>query len=442
MIGAFPIRFQTDLDAGGLAFAMLLGVACGLIFGAAPALQLSRIDVLRALRSGSRSAPRGRMRSVLMGVQVALALVVLVAAALFYRSFSETREADPGFQREGVLLAAYDLTGRNLDSTATRVFTERLLTGLRALPAVEAAAIATSVPLDIHGMPTRAFTLEGRARADAAADQAVFNTVTPDYFRAMGIALRAGKDFADLSDRAAPMQAIVNDEFVRRYLDGGEPIGRQLRSRDRSYAIAGVVSNSTYDSFGERPKPIIYFSYRDRLIGAGEIHLRTRAGAEAVLAPEVQRIIREIDPALPVYDVRTLVEHVDKNLFLRKIPARMFVVLGPLLLLLAAIGIYAVVAYTVAHRTAEIGVRIALGASAGRVVRQILRESLRVVGIGAAVGWVIALLVAMHVRGGVVNLPIFVGVPAVLMLVAAAACWVPARRASKVDPVVALRAAD
>jgi ABC-type antimicrobial peptide transport system permease subunit len=151
--------------------------------------------------------------------------------------------------------------------------------------------------------------------------------------------------------------------------------------------------------------------------------------------------VRELDPTLPVYDVRTLVEHVDKNLFLRRIPARMFVVLGPLLLVLAAIGIYAVVAYTVSHRTAEIGVRIALGATAALVVRQIVRETLRVVGVGATVGFALAFLVAIHVmRGAPINLVIFLGVPALLMVVAAGASWLPARRASRVDPVVALRA--
>jgi predicted permease len=443
MIGAFPIRFQTSLDGGGLAFAIGLGLACGLIFGAAPALQLSRIDVLRALRSSSRAAPRGRMRSVLMGVQAALAVIVLVAATLFYRSFRETREMDPGFKREGVLLAAYDLSGRNVDSTAARTFAARLLERLRALPSVDNAAIATSVPLDIHGLPVRNFTLEGRARADAAPDQALSNIVTPDYFRVMDIPLRAGKPFADLNDADAPPQAIVNEEFVRRYLNGAEPIARRLELRGRSYSIIGVVRTTTYDSFGEAPKPIIYLSYRDRPSIAGEIHVRTRVGSESLLAPELQRIVRELDPTVPIYDVRTLVEHVDKNLFLRRIPARMFVVLGPLLLVLAAIGIYAVVAYTVSHRTAEIGVRLALGATGGRVVRQIVRESLRVVAIGAAAGVAIAFVVAIHVmRGAPINAVVFVGVPLILMVVATAACWVPARRASRVDPVVALRAAD
>lgn len=441
MIGAFPIRFQTSLDASGLTFAIGLGILCGLIFGAAPALQLSRVNAYSELRSSSRAAPRGRLRSVLMGAQVALAVIVLVAAAIFYRSFSETREMDPGFRREGVLLAAYDLGGRNLDATAARLFAARLLERARALPSVEAAAIASSVPLDIHGLPVRPFELEGRARADAGQDLALNNTVTPDYFRTMGIAMRSGRGFAELTDADSPLQVIVNDEFVRQYLNGGEALGRRLTVRDRSYSIVGVVRTSTYDSFGETPKPIIYFSYRDRPNWGGEIHLRTRAGSEALLAPEIQRIVRELDPTLPVYDVRTLAEHVDKNLFLRKIPARMFVVLGPLLLMLAAIGIYAVVAYTVSHRTAEIGVRIALGATTSRVVRQIVRETLRVVGIGALSGLALAFLVAIHaMRGAPINLTIFLGVPAILMLVASGASWIPARRAARVDPVVALRA--
>jgi putative ABC transport system permease protein len=443
MIGAFPIRFQTSVDSGGLAFAVGLGLLCGAIFGLAPALQLSRTDVLRALRSSSRAAPRGRARSVLMGVQVALAVIVLVAAALFYRSFSETRDMDPGFKREGVLLAAYDLSGRNADTTRARTFAAQLLERIRALPAVEAAAISASVPLDIHGLPVRGFTLEGRARDDGSTDQALANTVTPDYFRTMGIPMRSGTDFADLNASDAPAQAIVNEAFVAQFLKDAEPLGRRVETRGGAYTIVGVVKTTTYDSFGERPKPVIYLSYRDRPSIAGEIHVRTRVGTETLLAPELQRIARELDPTLPIYDVRTLVEHVDKNLFLRRIPARMFVVLGPMLLLLAAIGIYAVVSYTVAHRTAEIGVRLALGATASRVVRQIVRESLRVIAIGAVSGLLLAFMVAIHVvRGGTVNLFPFIVVGALLMAVAAVACWVPARRASRVDPVVALRAVD
>ncbi len=203
--------------------------------------------------------------------------------------------------------------------------------------------------------------------------------------------------------------------------------------------IAGVAGNSLNESFSEAATPIIYLSYRDRPSARGEIHLRTRAGAETLLAPEIERIVRSLDPTLPIYDVRTLNEHVDKNLFLRKIPARMFVVLGLLLLLLAAIGIYAVVAYAVSLRTTEIGVRLALGATSRRVVSQIVRESLRVVAVGVLAGWTLAFMVKIHLLPGPISLAVFGGVPLVLMVVAAMACWVPARRATRVDVMVALR---
>jgi predicted permease len=442
MIGAVPVKFQTRVDGVGLLFAILLGVVSGLLFSVAPAVQLARVDPLVTFRSGSRAAGRSRLRNTLMGVEVALALVVLMAAALFVRNFSEAKETDPGFRREGVLLAAYDLSARNTDNAAARGFANRLLTRLRALPAVESAAIAAAVPLDIHGLPMRSFTLEGRVRSDAAPEQALSNIVTPDYFKTMGIALTKGHDFAGLDDAVTAPQVIVNEEFVRRFLgantDAGLILGRQLESRDRPYVIAAVARNSLSESFGERPTPVMYFSYRDRPSPLGQIHVRTRVGAEWLLASEVERTVREIDPTLPVYDVRTLTEHVDRNLFLRRIPARMFIVLGPLLLLLAAIGIYAVVSYAVSLRTNEIGLRLALGATAQRVVSQVVRESLRVVGAGAMAGWLFMFLIATHLLRGV-YLPVFAGVPALLLLVAAFACWLPAYRATRVDPMISLR---
>ena len=446
-LAGLPIRFQTGVDAGGLAFALLLGVGSAIVFGVAPALQLARLDPQLAVRSGGAStAPRTRVRNVLMGVEVALALVILVIAALFFKSFMETRSTDPGFRREGVLLATYDLTGRNVAGSAsatdafTRAFADRVLQNLRSAPAVEAVAIATSVPLDIHGMPVRFFTVEGRQRNEAGFDQALSNTVTPGYFATLGIPLRAGTDFVDLEDTAAPPQVIVNEEFVRRYLDGMEPLGRAITVRERRYLIVGVARNSVYEAFGESSQPIIYYSYRDRPSTAGEIHVRTRAGTETALARDVRRAVADVDSSLPVYNVRTLSEHIDANLVFRRIPAQMFAVLGPMLLALAAIGIYAVVSYNVTLRTTEIGVRIALGATASRVVVQFVGQSLLFVGLGALAGWLVAFVVALDfVPGGTVDLPVFIGVPTVLLAVAAVACWVPARRATRVDPVVALR---
>ena len=266
------------------------------------------------------------------------------------------------------------------------------------------------------------------------------NTVTPGYFRTMGIPFRAGRDFADLDDVIAPPQAIVNEAFVDRYLQNGEPIGRRLNLGRNAFVIIGVVRTSLSDSFGEPPTPAIYLSYRDRPSMTGEMHLRTRPGRETAIGAEVRRALQAIDPALPIFNLRTLTEHIDKNLFLRRIPARMFAVLGPLLLALAAIGIYGVVAHIVSHRTPEIGVRLALGATARRVVVQIVGESFRAIGLGAFCGFVLACVITFDLLdGGAADLPILFGIPALLLLVAACACWLPARRAAAIDPMVALR---
>jgi predicted permease len=440
MIGAFPILFPTRVDEFTLAFAMLLGAACGLIFSAAPAVHLARLDPQDGLRSSSNTPPRSRARKVLMGVEVGLAMVVLIAAALFLESFRSARQTDPRFRAEGVLLAAYDLSGRNPNEASEREFATQLLERLRSLPDVEAAAIATNVPVDLHGIPARSFTVQGHVRTEAGKDRAISNTVTPGYFKVMGIPLVQGNDFVEMGDRAAPAQAIVNEEFVRRYLNGAEAIGRTLQTRGGNFSIIGVARNSVYDAFGEPAQPAVYLSYRDLPAIQGEIHLRTRSGNETALTAEARGVLRDLDPMLPLYDARTFSQHIERNLYLRRIPARMFAVLGPLLLGLAAIGIYAVVSYAVARRTREIGVRLTFGATSRRVVQQIIRENLGVITWGAAIGWVLALAISVRVIAkGAINLPVFLGVPAILLGVATLACWIPARRASRIDPMAALR---
>jgi len=204
--------------------------------------------------------------------------------------------------------------------------------------------------------------------------------------------------------------------------------------------IVGVARNSAYDALGEPPQPAIYFSYRDRPADQGEIHLRARSGNETGLISEVRAVLRDLDPMLALYDVRTFSQHIERSLYLRRIPARMFAVLGPLLLGLAAVGIYAVVSYAVARRTREIGVRLAFGATSGRVVLQIIRENLAAIAWGTAIGWLLALVISVRVVAkDAINLPVFIVVPAILLGVATLACWVPARRASRIDPMAALR---
>jgi len=438
--GAFPVRFQTSLDALGLAFAVALGIGSGLLFGAAPALQLGRVDPQQALRSGSKSSGRSVVRDTLMALQCGLALLVLIVAGMFFQSFVETRDTDPGFKVEGLLLATYDLSPSTPTPEYQRQFAAKLIERLQRVPAIESAALSNQMPLDIHGLALRGFTLEGRAQQTQQQETALSNILSPGYFKTMGIPIVAGADFVDLNDTAMPPQVIVNEEFVRRYIAPADPIGRRLTNNGDVYTIAGVVKNSTYEAFGEPPTPAFFFSYRDRPRYLGEIHLRAKAGSETLLASEVQRAVREIDASLPVYNIRTMAEHVERNLFLRKIPARLFAVIAPLLLALVAIGIYAVISYTVSQRTTEIGVRIALGATADRVVRQIVKEGMLVASSGVMLAWVVAAMVQLHLFSRAAGaMSVLIAVPIVLLGVAAFSCWLPARRATTVDPVVALR---
>jgi predicted permease len=438
--GAFPVRFQTSLDGLGVLFAIALGIGSGLIFGAAPALQLGRVDPQQALRTGSKSAGRSPLRDGLMALQCGLALLVLIVAGLFFQGFVESRDTDPGFRVDGIMIATYDLGPLAPSDAYARQFATELLDKLQRVPGIESVALANAMPLDIHGLPARGFRLEGRAQTAPQQEQALSNIVSPDYFKTMGIPIVAGEGFAAMSDPAAPPQAIVNEEFVRRYVAPADPIGRQLVSGNTSYTIAAVVKDSTYDAFGEPPTPALFFSWRDRPRWLGEVHVRARSGSETLLAAEIQRTVRELDASLPLYNVRTMAEHIDRNLFLRKIPARMFVVIAPLLLALVAIGIYAVVSYSVAQRTTEIGVRIAIGATGDRVVWQIVKEGLLVASAGLILAWVIAGVVQTHLFSGDPGAwVVLITTPVVLLGVAAFSCWLPARRATTVDPVVALR---
>jgi predicted permease len=439
-----PIRFQTELDAGGLLFALTLGVLSGLLVGIGPAWQLSRLDAQLVFRSSVKTSGRSGLRHALMAVQVALAIVVLVVAGLFVQSIRETRDTDPGFQRAGILLAAFDTSGRPSSQVGGRQMALRVLDELRGVPGVESAAISSSVPLDIHGLPTRVFTLDGRRRADGELDDVLSNVVTPAYFDTLGIRILAGRDFSPLTDESGPAQAVVNEAFVRTFVGSAEPVtsalGRTLEARGRDHVIVGVVATTLANAFGEAPEPQVYFSYRDGAPALGEVHVRTRPGAEMAVVKDVRRAVQVVDPEVPVFNVRTMTEHVDTNLVFRRVPGRLFVILGPLLLLLVAAGLYAVVSYATTLRTPEIGVRMALGASPGRLVRESVASAMRVVIAGAVVGWVIVFIsVTALFPSGSGDLVAFVGVPLLLMLVAAVACWIPSRRCALVDPAISLR---
>ncbi|HEX5069032.1 MAG TPA: ABC transporter permease [Vicinamibacterales bacterium] len=437
------LTFFTPVDWVSVAFACGLGVLSGLLIGLPPAWQLARTDPAGSLRATGASAARRPMRDILLGLEAALAIVVLVVAALFLKSFRDTQTIDPGFRGDGVLLASYDLRGRvrAIDPLRSLDFAARLLDRLRQTPAVQDAALALSVPLDIHGMPSRAYRFEGQARADGSTDEALTNTVSPGYFATMAIPIIAGGDFADLRDQAAPPQAIVNEAFARQFgKDSQAVVGRRIVTDDSIFTIAGVVRDSVAVSFGEVTQPLIYLSWRDRPSPAAEIHVRTRGDLETAIAPAVRAAVAQLDATLPLYNVRTLTAHVDANQVFRRVPARMFVVLGPLVLLLMAAGIYAVVAHAVAQRRREIATRAALGATARQIRQELTAETMRAVLMGMAAGGVVALMIdPLAVGGRVDDTLLLAGVAVVFVGTAWIASWWPARAASAVDPISALK---
>ncbi|MCC7186183.1 MAG: ABC transporter permease, partial [Acidobacteria bacterium] len=439
-----PVRFQTELDWGGVAFGVGLGLASGLIAGAGPAWQMSRLDPQVVWRSGARQQGRGGMRHALMAIQVALAVVVLVVAGLFLKSFEDAQAMPTGFARDGVVIATFDQSGRPLLPGEATQTVARLLETFATVPEFESAAVSSSVPLDIHGLPPRSFSLEGRTRADGLRDQSLSNIVTPNYFATLKIPIVAGRDFAPLIDVAAPPQVVVNEAFVERFGDGpGKAdaiLGKRVNMRGREFTIVGVVATTIADAFGERPAPQIFLSYRDVPATQGEIHVRTEPGSESAAATAIRRAARAADADLPVFNVRTMNQHVETNLIFRRIPARLFMVLGPLLLLLVAAGVYALVSYATTQRAAETGIRIALGASSGQVVGDAVMSSMRVVVAGLAVGWVlvfVAIRLLMPAAG--TSAFAWVGVPVLVLALTGVASWWPARRLARVDPAVACR---
>jgi predicted permease len=440
--GGLELSFHTAVDAYTVLFASTLGVLCGLVIGLPAGLHLSRLGAGAVMRAGASVTSRSGIREAFLALEVALAVVVLFVAAAFVKNFNDTRTIDPGFTREGVLLATFDLRGRGRSVTAdsTREFSARVLDELRRRDTVESAALATSVPLDIHGMPSRMVAVEGHAREDGDLDRALANSVSPGYFETMRIAFVEGQDFAPLRDPRETSEAIVNEQFVKQLIAPRPALGRRVEAAGRTHTIVGVVRTSVANAFGETPEPMIYFSLRERPAPMVELHVRGRRGPASDLVPVVRRGMRDLDGAIPLYNVRTLADHVDANLVFSRSPARLVAVLGPLLLALVGVGIYAVAAHSVSRRRKEVGTRLALGATPGRVVRTLVLETTRTVAIGAVGGLAAAALIDPGFDSGASGqMVILAAVAALLMLAAGVATWLPARRAGRINPIVVLK---
>jgi predicted permease len=447
-----PVLIEPVFDTNALLFALGLGAACGVIFGLAPALQLARIDVLPALRGGSGALPgRHWFRDLLVASEVAVALVVLIVAGLFYRSFHNAQHAPSGYDSERVLLASVDLVARGYNGERRTEFARQAHARLLALPQVEAAALAFTVPLEMHGMPKGIVQVDGVKLTSDADARVIWSSTTPGYFATMGIPLVAGTDVAPLDQRERPLDMVINETAARTFwpdlplANGRGPLGRKLTLNGKTYEVVGVARDTKYESLGEAPHPAIWPTLRAGVMSQPSFYIRARSGNPLGLLPAVRAVIRDIDPDLAVYETRTLAQHIDNNLAFQRVCANFLSAFAPVALILAAIGLYAVLAYAVAQRTQEIGVRLTLGATPNGVVFHMVRQGMKVVLAGAALGWGIAFLIGWYLGPRLVAVPvgdpvIYGAIPAALLVVAGFACWLPARKAAQVDPISALRA--
>jgi putative ABC transport system permease protein len=452
-----------DWRAGGISFdwrvlAFTCGVAVvtGLLFGLAPAWQARRVDLNSALKEGgdkgSSGAGRGRLRSALVVAEVALSLVLLVGATLLMQTFVNLRGVEPGFDPRGVLTFQVSPGGERYDTAAkTADFYRAAIERIRAVPGVESAAVTSTLPIASRfNMP---FVTD---RKPDAVNSAEFRLVTPDYFRVLKIGVRQGRAFTPADAPGAEGVVIVNESFARRYLNEGDPLTRRVTvgrgAGEASRRVVGVVGDVKQFGLDSSAPPMIFVpaaQASDELLKVTRRFLSPKfvvrtAGDPLTFAGAIKRELAAVDPTLPLSQVRGLEEIVGRSVAPQRFNMLLTGVLAGLGLLLAGVGIYGVVSYAVAERTREIGVRMALGAAKRDVLRLVIGQGMKPTLIGVAVGVAAALALTRLMKsllfGVGANDPLtFAGVAAMLAGVALAACWMPARRAAKVDPMIALR---
>jgi predicted permease len=432
---------DAPLDRSVLLFAAALAAGGVLLFGLVPALQSTSLDVAPELKSGGgRKSARAPFRKALVGFQVAVSLVVVLGSVLFLRSLQALLSGDAGVERESILMAAVDVP----QGRAMEVY-PRLLAEMRTLPGVSSAALSDSGPLGTH-TGWNIFLPGYVPGPDEPRESPWVGFISPGYFATMAIPLLAGRDFDDRDVSATRNVMIVNETFARHYFGAENPIGRSIGLRQGIYdvEIVGVVKDVKATGLREAPLRMVYVPYRPGPWGLQMVvHLRTSGPPTAVAASFRQRI-RQLDETIPVFGVRTVREEIAGSLLRERLVATLSGLFGGLALLLAAIGLYGVLSHGVARRTREFGIRIAVGAGPGDIATHVLSEAGRVVGAGIAGGllsaWLLARVVSSLLYGVDAGDPVSAGIAvAVLAASGGLAAWLPARRASRVDPILALR---
>jgi putative ABC transport system permease protein len=441
---------EVTLDWRVLAFTLGLSVLTGLLFGLAPALQASKADFVESLKEGGRSGQglaRSRLRSALVVAEVALTLVLLVGAGLLLKSFSRLLAVDPGLDPRGVLTLDVALPpAKYAEPQRVMAFYERLLQEAAALPGVQAAGAVSVLPL--AGDDTSNFVLiEGRAPLPPGqALRAGRRNVTTDYFRALGISLKQGRGLTASDASGAQPVLVINEAMARSFFPGEEPIGKRIRTGgDKSpwVEIVGVVGDVRHRGLDVDTRPEMFFPHTQTPSRHMTLVVRA-ADAPAALAAPLRERVRSIDQDQPVGNVKTMEEWVSESVASRRFTAALLGVFAAAAAGLAALGLYGVVSYSVAQRTHEIGLRVALGARPRDVLRLVIGQGMVLTLVGTVVGVAAALALTRVISGllfnvGATDPTIFVAVPLLLTSVALLACYFPARRATKVDPMVALR---
>jgi predicted permease len=446
-----PAGYVFGLDAQTVGFVLVLTLATGLVFGTAPAFHAAGANLNDALKDCGRGGTSGgiakRLRGALVVAEVALALLLLAGAALCLDGIRRARQIDPGFDPRHTLLAGLRIGMNGYDEPRGLVFYRQLRERLAGVAGVEEAALASWFPLGFEGGPSLGIDVEGYTPALNEQMSVPYSIVSPRYFAAMGIPLLEGRDFTDRDDAQAPGAAIVNETMAQRFWPGRNPIGRRFSmwGGRRKVEVVGVATNGKYRSLNELPQSFMYLPYQQ---GVWDLNLgvvvRTTGDPRAALGT-VRGEVRALDPGVAVWAALPMQDYIQAAYFVIRLATTLLTGLGVLALVLAAMGLYGVMAYNVNQRTTEMGIRMVLGARPADVVRLVITQALRLVVIGLVLGlggaWVTGNALAHFLPGVSAHDPVtIVAVAALLTVTALVASWVPARRAARVDPLQALRA--
>jgi putative ABC transport system permease protein len=445
--GRTRILLDVHPDARALVFTGTLSILTALLFGLAPALRASRTDLIRSLKENGRGlefgGSRQRLSRCLIVTQIALSLILLVGAGLFLRTLRNLHSIDLGFERENVLLVALDPSHSGYGTEQTRRSFLGLLDWLQAIPGVRSASLSWNPPV-AGGGSSRTVSVEGRAPGPEAEREIFLNWVAPRYFETLGVPLIAGRDFDSHDTFDSPRVVIINQNMARAFFGDANPIGQRIRFEDKDIReIVGVVADSHYLEIREQITPTLYLNTFQSPAPGSEFAIRTTVDPNLIV-PTVQREIERQVKGMAIANVRTLASQVDSWIVQERLVALLSSCFGGLALFIAAVGLYGVLSYTVARRTQEIGIRMALGARSRDVMAMIMKEIAWLVCLGLAAGIPLALLLGHFISELLYGLrptdPLTIVVGSIVMLIVAmVAGYVPARRASRVDPLVSLR---